>query len=195
MSSSATLQVGLISDTHGLLRPEAIESLRGSYYIVHAGDIGDPDILKALAEIAPVIAVRGNNDKGPWASTIRETEVLQVGEVCIYVIHNLAELDLDPAAAGFQVVVSGHSHRPVSESRSGVLFVNPGSAGPCRFRLPVSVGRLVVSGATLTSQLLKLQLDKPAVQSRERVHPTQSLKGKIGRKNGVGLDFVTVGRG
>jgi len=159
MSSSARLKVGLISDTHGLLRPEAIESLRGSDYIVHAGDIGDPDILKALAEIAPVTAVRGNNDKGPWALTIRETEVLRVGEVCIYVLHNLAELDLDPAAAGFQVVVSGHSHRLVSEYRDGVLFVNPGSAGPRRFTLPVSVGRLMVSGVTVTARLLELQPD------------------------------------
>jgi hypothetical protein len=175
MSSSATLQVGLISDTHGLLRPETIESLRGSDYIVHAGDIGDPEILKALAEIAPVTAVRGNNDKGPWALTIRETEVLQVGEACIYVIHNLAELDLDPAAAGFQVVVSGHSHRLVSEYRDGVLFVNPGSAGPRRFSLPVSVGRLMVSGVTVFSHLLELQLDEPTAPSRKRAHPQRRV--------------------
>jgi putative phosphoesterase len=170
MSSSATLEVGLISDTHGLLRPEAIESLRGSDYIVHAGDIGDPEILKALAEIAPVTAVRGNNDKGLWASNIRETEVLQVGEVCIYVTHNLADLDLDPAAAGYQVVVSGHSHQPKSESRGGVLFVNPGSAGPRRFNLPVSVGRLVVSGATVTSRLMDLQLDASTTPPRSRAN-------------------------
>ncbi|MBI3527385.1 MAG: metallophosphoesterase family protein [Betaproteobacteria bacterium] len=161
------MKVGLISDTHGLLRPEAIESLRGSDYIVHAGDIGDPDILRALAEIAPVTAVRGNNDNGPWAATIRETEVLQVGDAVIYVIHDLAELDLDPAAAGFQVVVSGHSHQPRSESRDGVLFVNPGSAGPRRFSLPVSVGFLEVSGVTATSQLMELQLDASA----KRTHP------------------------
>ncbi len=163
MPSSATLRVGLISDTHGLLRPEAIESLRGSDFIVHAGDIGRPDILRALAEIAPVTPVRGNNDKDLWASTIRETEVLQVGDVFIYVLHNLAELDLDPAAAGFQVVVSGHSHRPRCESRGGMLFVNPGSAGPRRFSLPVSVGRLVVSGATVTSRLLELRPDASEV--------------------------------
>ena len=171
MSSSATLQVGLISDTHGLLRPEAIESLRGCDYIVHAGDIGDPDILGALAEIAPVTAVRGNNDRDSWATSIRETELLQVGEVYIYVLHNLAELDLTPAAAVFQVVVSGHSHRAVSESRGGVLFVNPGSAGPRRFSLPVSVGRLVVSGATVTSQLLELQLGVSAGPTRNRPGP------------------------
>ena len=167
MSSSATLQVGLISDTHGLLRPEAVESVRGSDYIVHAGDIGDPGILKALAEIAPVTAVRGNNDRDSWATSIRETEVLQVGEVFIYILHNMAELDLDPAAAGFQVVVSGHSHRPGCESRGGVLFINPGSAGPRRFSLPVSVGRLVISGETVTSQLMELQLDVP-------IRPTRS---------------------
>ena len=171
MPSSATLRVGLISDTHGLLRPEAIESLRGSDFIVHAGDIGNSDILTALAEIAPVTAVRGNNDKDLWALTIRETEVLRVGEVFIYVLHNLAELDLDPAAAGFQVVVSGHSHRPECESRGGVLFVNPGSAGPRRFSSPVSAGRLLVSGATVASQLLELQLETSASPSHNRVRP------------------------
>ena len=150
------------------MRPEAIESLRGSDYIVHAGDIGDPDILRALAEIAPVTAVRGNNDRDSWAVTIRETEVLQVGDALIYVIHNLAELDLDPAAAGFHVVVSGHSHQPRAESRDGVLFVNPGSAGPRRFSLPVCVGRLEVSGGTVTSQLMELQLQASAKRTRPR---------------------------
>jgi len=169
MPSSSVLRVGLISDTHGLLRPEAIESLRGSHSIVHAGDIGDPDILRALAEIAPVTAVRGNNDTGLWASRIRETAVLRVGEVSIYVLHNLDELDLDPAAAGFQIVVSGHSHRPRCESRSGVLFINPGSAGPRRFRLPVCVGHLVISGAAVSSRLLELQLDASPSPSRDRV--------------------------
>ena len=115
--------------------------------------------------------MRGNNDRDSWATSIRETEVLQVGEVFIYILHNMAELDLDPAAAGFQVVVSGHSHRAVSESRGGVLFVNPGSAGPRRFSLPVSVGRLVVSGATVTSQLLELQLGVSAGPTRRRAQP------------------------
>jgi putative phosphoesterase len=152
------LHVGLISDTHSLLRPEAVAALRGSDLIIHAGDLCDPEILSALEDIAPVTAVRGNNDRGAWASAIRETEVLQVGEAFIYVIHDLAEMDMDPRAAGFHAVISGHSHRPLSALRAGVLFVNPGSAGPRRFSLPVSVGRLVVSGTKVEAQLIELQL-------------------------------------
>jgi uncharacterized protein len=127
------------------MRPEALQALRGSRYIVHAGDVGDPAVLEALARIAPVTAVRGNNDKGPWAKALRETEVLQVGATRIYVIHDIAELDLDPVAAGFRVVVAGHSHRPRQELRDGVLYVNPGSAGPRRFNLPIAVARLELS--------------------------------------------------
>jgi putative phosphoesterase len=127
------------------MRPEALRALRGSRYIVHAGDIGDPAVLQALSRVAPVTAVRGNNDKGPWAKALRETEVLQVGGTRIYVIHDIAELDLDPAAAGFRVVVAGHSHRPRQELRDGVLYVNPGSAGPRRFNLPIAVARLELS--------------------------------------------------
>jgi putative phosphoesterase len=127
------------------MRPEALQALRGSRYIVHAGDIGDPAVLQALSRVAPVTAVRGNNDKGPWAKALRETEVLQVGGTRIYVIHDIAELDLDPAAAGFRVVVAGHSHRPRQELRDGVLYVNPGSAGPRRFNLPIAVARLELS--------------------------------------------------
>jgi uncharacterized protein len=153
-----TLQVGLISDTHSLLRPEAIAALRGSDYIIHAGDICDPEILSALEEIAPVTAVRGNNDRGAWASLIHETAMLQVGATFIYVIHDLAEMAMDPRAAGIHAVISGHSHRPLSALRDGVLFVNPGSAGPRRFNLPVSVGRLVVSGTKVEAQLLELRL-------------------------------------
>ena len=140
-SHSRSFSVGLISDTHSLLRPEA---LRGSRYIVHAGDIGDPGVLDALRKIAPVTAVRGNNDKGAWADALPETDVLQAGEAFIYVIHDVAQLDLDPAAAGFQVVVAGHSHRPGEATRDGVLFVNPGSAGPRRFKLPIAVARLAL---------------------------------------------------
>jgi putative phosphoesterase len=151
-------QVGLISDTHGLLRPEAFEALKGSDHIVHAGDICDPAILTALEKIAPVTAVRGNNDLGPWASAIAETQVLEIAETSNYVIHDLGQLDVDPVAEGFHVVVSGHSHKPVSEVRGGVLFINPGSAGPRRFRLPVSVGRLAVSGASVIPELVELKL-------------------------------------
>jgi putative phosphoesterase len=143
-NSAGRVSVGLISDTHGLLRPEALEALRGSRHIVHAGDIGDPAVLEALARIAPVTAVRGNNDKGSWARKLRETEVLELGRTRLYVIHNLSELALDPAAAGIHVVVAGHSHRPAEELRDGVLYVNPGSAGPRRFKLPVSVARLAL---------------------------------------------------
>ncbi|MFI4980331.1 MAG: metallophosphoesterase family protein [Nevskiales bacterium] len=150
------LRVGLISDTHGLLRPEALRAMRGSDYIVHAGDIGDPAILEQLERIAPVTAVRGNNDKGAEYKRIAQAEVLQAGEVLIYVIHDLNELDLDPAAAEFQVVVSGHSHRPSSRERDGVLYINPGSAGPRRFSLPISAAVLRIGGKTIEAELLDL---------------------------------------
>jgi hypothetical protein len=134
--------VGLISDTHGLLRPEAVRALEGSDLIIHAGDVGAPGILDALRAVAPVVAVRGNVDTGAWASVLPETAVAEIGGTSIYVLHDLNELDLDPAAAGFGVVVSGHSHQPASKQTAGVLFVNPGSAGRRRFKLPVTVARL-----------------------------------------------------
>jgi hypothetical protein len=158
MAPSAALHVGLIADTHGLLRPEALAALRGSDHIIHAGDICDAAVLAALEQIAPVTAVRGNNDKGPWAASLHETQVLQLGEVRLYVIHDLAELDLDPAAGGFQAVISGHSHKPRCETRNGVLYVNPGSAGPRRFSLPVSVGMLEIVGGQVSARLLHLEL-------------------------------------
>ena len=157
--TSRAYRVGLISDTHGLLRPEAVEYLRGSDYIVHAGDIGHPDVLTQLAAIAPVTAVRGNNDYAPWASSLRITEVLEVDAALIYVIHDIAELDIDPAAGGFHAVVAGHSHRPACEVRDGVLFLNPGSAGPRRFRLPISVGQVLVEGGRLTPALHELKVE------------------------------------
>jgi uncharacterized protein len=150
------LRVGLISDTHGLLRPEALAFLRGSDFIVHAGDIGDAGVLDELRRLAPLTAVRGNNDKGPWAKSIAETEVLQVAEVSIYVLHDLAELDLDPVAAGFQVVVSGHSHQPRIEERDGVMYVNPGSSGPRRFKLPIAVAELHVAGSSVKAKIVEL---------------------------------------
>ncbi len=151
-------RIGLISDTHGLLRPEAVAFLRGSDRIVHAGDIGDAGVLGELNALAPVTAVRGNNDNGPWAAAIAETEVLQVEEVFIYVLHDLAELDLDPVAAGFQVVVSGHSHKPSVTERNGVLYVNPGSSGPRRFKLPIAVAELEVAGPSVKAKLVELDL-------------------------------------
>jgi putative phosphoesterase len=155
-------RVGLISDTHGLLRPEAVAFLRGSDFIVHAGDIGDADVLRALNALAPLTVVRGNNDRGPWAERIAETQVLQIGEVLVYVLHNLAELDLDPAAAGFRVVVSGHSHRPSIDERDGVLYVNPGSSGPRRFSLPIAVGELEVAGRSVKAKLVELEVTRAA---------------------------------
>jgi uncharacterized protein len=137
-----TAIVGLISDTHGLLRPEALTALKGSGLIVHAGDVGKPEILAQLRTVAPVVAVRGNIDKGVWASMLPLTAVAEAGPARIYILHDLQQLDLDPAAAGFHVVVSGHSHKPSRSERSGVLYVNPGSAGPRRFRLPITVARL-----------------------------------------------------
>jgi hypothetical protein len=150
------IRIGLISDTHGLLRAEALAVLRGSDYIVHAGDIGE-NVLEPLRTIAPVTAVRGNNDRAPWAQAIHETETLRFGEVTLHVLHDLAELAIEPAAAGVDVVVSGHSHRPRIERRSGVLFVNPGSAGPVRFRLPVSVALLQVTGGKAEARIVELE--------------------------------------
>lgn len=134
--------VGVISDTHGLLRDEALRALEGSELILHAGDVGDPRIIDALKVLAPVVAVRGNIDRGDWASALPDTAVAQAGSTFIYVLHDIHELDLDPAAAGFDIVVSGHSHKPVHTERSGVLYLNPGSAGPRRFQLPVTIARL-----------------------------------------------------
>ena len=151
------MNIGVISDTHGLLRPEAVEALRGSERIIHAGDVGDPEILEQLSLIAPVTAVRGNVDKGSWARKLQETEVLQVDGVSIYVLHNVNELDLKPQAAGFSAVIYGHSHVPKQEMRNGVLYFNPGSAGPRRFNLPVSVGRLRVQKAKILGEILVIQ--------------------------------------
>jgi uncharacterized protein len=134
--------IGLISDTHGLLRPEALRALDGAGLIIHAGDVGKPEILDALKLLAPVVAVRGNIDKGGWAAALPLTATAASGAVAVYVLHDLQQLDLDPAAAGFQVVVSGHSHKPARAERGGVLYLNPGSAGPRRFHLPVTVARL-----------------------------------------------------
>jgi putative phosphoesterase len=160
--AAAKLRVGLISDTHDLLRPEVTEFLRGSDRIIHAGDICSPPILEELGALAPVTAVRGNNDRGAWAQRLRETELLEVGGIFVYVIHDLAQLDIDPPAAGVQVVVSGHSHKPLVERRDGILFVNPGSAGPRRFKLPIAVGELAISGASVAARIVEL----PSAASR-----------------------------
>ncbi len=135
-------RIGLISDTHGLLRDEALEALRGCDLILHAGDVGKPEIIAALKTVAPVVAVRGNVDSGPWASALPATAVAETETALIYILHDLKELDLDPVAAGFQIIVSGHSHKPARSERSGTLYINPGSAGPKRFDLPTTVARL-----------------------------------------------------
>jgi len=155
------LRVGLISDTHGLLRPEARAFLMGCDYIVHGGDVGGADVLDDLAAIAPLIAVRGNNDTEPWAARLPPTELIRVGNVFVYVIHNLEELDIDPAAAGVRVIVSGHSHKPMIEERDQVLYVNPGSSGPRRFKLPISVGEIVVSGSAVKARIVDLSAGRP----------------------------------
>ena len=148
--------VGVISDTHGLLRPETVGALTGSELIIHAGDVGGPEVLEALGRIAPVLAVRGNNDRGAWAEALPEYEAIEVNASFIYVLHDLKELDIAPAAAGFRVVVSGHSHKPLVEERRGVLYLNPGSAGPRRFKLPVTVARLKLNGDDARAEIINL---------------------------------------
>ena len=149
-------RIGLISDTHGVFRPEVLPIFDGVDLILHAGDIGSPDVLKELGSIAQVIAVRGNNDKGPWAEAIPETEVVRIGRVSIYILHNLKEIEGDPADPNSQVVISGHSHRPSIERRGGVLFLNPGSAGPRRFKLPITVAQLTIAGSTVNGEIIHL---------------------------------------
>ena len=149
--------VGVISDTHGLLRPEVLPALRGVAHILHAGDVGDAAILDALRAIAPVTAIRGNVDVSGTCSRLSETELVELGGVSIYMLHDLGALDLDPMAAGISVVVSGHSHKPRMERRKGVLYFNPGSAGPRRFSLPVSLGLLEIAQGRLEPRLIELQ--------------------------------------
>lgn len=149
--------IGVISDTHGLVREQALRALAGSDAIVHAGDIGRPEVLDALAEIAPVIAVRGNIDKAEWARALPETQVVDIHGVKLYLLHDLGQLDLDPAGS-FAAVITGHSHKPRVEARDGVLYFNPGSAGPRRFKLPVCLGRLTVTGKHITSELIELEV-------------------------------------
>lgn len=156
MALAPHTRIGLISDTHGLLRPAALEFLRGCKRIMHGGDIGGAAILDELERIAPVTAVRGNNDDETWAEHLAETECLQVEGVRIFAIHDLKRMRIDPAAEGLRVVISGHSHRPLIDERHGVLFVNPGSAGPRRFKLPIAIGELTISGSTAVARIVEL---------------------------------------
>ena len=152
------LSVGVISDTHGLVRPEAVSALRGSDLIIHAGDVGKPEVLEQLRALAPTHAVRGNVDRGDWAEALPETEVVEVGRLSFYVLHQVQLLDLDPNAADFAAVICGHSHQPSAEVRDGVLYLNPGSAGPRRFRLPVAVARIAVSDSGLRPEIVELDV-------------------------------------
>jgi putative phosphoesterase len=151
------MKIGIISDTHGLMRPEALMALKGSQRILHAGDVGGPDVLDSLGRIAPVIAVRGNVDRGRWCASLPEIEVVEFAGVSIYLLHDLARLDLSPEAAGFRMVVYGHSHQPMMEDKNGVLFFNPGSAGPRRFHLPVSVGIVTIRAGHIQPELMRLE--------------------------------------
>lgn len=162
------MRVGLISDTHGLIREEALAFLWGCDRIIHAGDIGGPEILAALEEIAPVLAVRGNNDTAAWASGLPEVRQLQLESKSVYVLHDMARLDMEPLPAGISVVVCGHSHRPVVQRRDGVTYINPGSAGPRRFNLPISVGELIIKKNTLTARIISLDV---AATTRRRSRP------------------------
>jgi uncharacterized protein len=149
--------VGVISDTHGLLRPEAVKMLRGSEHIIHAGDIGAPEIIPTLEKLAPATAIRGNVDQMAWCRKFSETEVVELAGIHIYIIHDVNAMDLNPKAAGFAAVISGHSHKPHQETKDGVLYFNPGSAGPRRFKLPITVGRLEISGGRLAATVLSLE--------------------------------------
>jgi putative phosphoesterase len=152
----ATTTIGVVSDTHGLLRPQALERLRGVDRIVHAGDIGSPEVLRALEAVAPVTAVRGNNDRGAWALALPETAVLVVGRVRLYVLHDVKTLAVDPQATAIDAVIAGHSHKPALAEQDGVLFMNPGSIGPRRFTLPVAMGFLTVRGSSVRGKLVYL---------------------------------------
>jgi len=149
-------RIGLISDTHGLLRPEALAALADSDLLIHAGDIGKPEVVAALKKIALLVAIKGNNDTDSWARRLPETKKITLGALKLYVIHNVKELSFDPAARGFRVVISGHSHKPVIQTKDNVLFVNPGSAGPRRFELPICVGKLLVQGETVDAEIIEL---------------------------------------
>lgn len=150
------LRLGVISDTHGVLRPEAAAALRGCDLIIHAGDVGGAAVLDGLRDIAPTFAIRGNVDTGSWAASLPPTDIIEVGGALFHVLHNIADLDLDPPTAGLAAVVFGHSHRPSIETRDGVLYLNPGAAGPRRFRLPVTLARVTVSGRKLTPEIVDL---------------------------------------
>jgi putative phosphoesterase len=156
--SKTDLRLGVISDTHGLLRPEAVAALRGCDLIIHAGDVGNAAVLDGLRSVAPTYAIRGNVDKGDWAARLPSTDIVEVGGLLFYVLHNIAELDLDPPTAGFAAVVYGHSHQPSIATRDGTLYLNPGAAGPRRFDLPITLARVAVAGRELRPEIVELEV-------------------------------------
>ncbi len=160
MSRKSEVVLGVISDTHGLLRPEAVDALRGSELILHAGDVGSLDIIDDLRRIAPVKAVRGNVDSSPWFDALPQIEAIEIGGLTLYMLHDLKQLDLNPAAAGFAAVICGHSHKPLNEVRQGVLYFNPASAGPRRFNLPICVGRLRIRNGSITGEMIELAVSR-----------------------------------
>ena len=165
---ASLIRIGLIADTHGLLRPAALEFLKGSQMIIHCGDICEAAVLRELSCIAPVRAVRGNNDRGPWADELPESEIVRAGDVAIYVIHDISQIDIDPAAAGVRVVLSGHSHRPSIARRGGIWYVNPGSAGPRRFTLPVCAAELMIADGEIVPGIVNLQSGARLLDSQLR---------------------------
>lgn len=174
------LRVGLISDTHGLLRPEAIAFLEGCDHIVHAGDVSNAAVVEALSTIAPLTVVRGNNDQGDWAQRLRGSETLRVGEIVIHVVHDLADLRIEPADESVQVVISGHSHKPKIEHRAGVLYVNPGSAGPHRFKLPVSAAELTIEGSRVSARIVDLLVAPRVPAAASKTTRRQKKKNPTG---------------
>jgi len=152
------MQIGVISDTHGLLRDEAVDELQGSHLIIHAGDVGKLAVLDELRKLAPVVAVRGNMDWGDWTKDLRIWEVVEAAGTHLYMLHDLAGLDLDPAAAGMDAVIFGHSHRPEIREKNGVLYFNPGSAGPRRFTMPVTIGRITVRNQKIKAEIIELDI-------------------------------------
>lgn len=175
-------RIGLISDTHGLLRPQALAALSGCDYLVHAGDIGKAAILEQLRALAPLAAVRGNNDSEQWANDLPEATDVQVDNVRIYVLHDLTHLRINPQQAGFQVVVSGHSHRPSIEQRDGVLYVNPGSAGPRRFKLPLSVAQLVVARNLVSAKIIEFRVDEINSNTPRAAAPISASKSRKAKR-------------
>ena len=157
IGSKNSYTVGIISDTHGLLRPEAVDALQGTDFIIHAGDIGKAAIIDELSTIAPIVAVRGNMDNEDWAYKLKRSEIVEKNNILLYVIHDIGRMDLDPAVSDIRVLISGHSHRPSTGSHKGVLYINPGSAGPRRSKLPVSLALLHINGKSLDAQIIKLK--------------------------------------